>query len=385
MLKHDELICKKVEQGMEYIRPRSIINLDPVAHTRTTRWSRMIANKLHQICDGKTILEFGAVKIRIIFASGYTWEQLNEAMDIMRNTRETVLMVAGDDTVLKLGEQFGDLEGELIEGDFTKIDITQDDPILISAASQWLEKLGVPESTQHLYFELVKKMHRISYQEWKIRFTTEAIMPTGMTLTTVYNSTTSMQALGEYARQKYHDREKQPEAVIRELGLQIKVKKVKEYTQVSFLKGWWQEDILGNLVWLPLPSCILKLGKTFREPCEIMKVKDVNKALAMCAYSLACSPGKIPLNYPIVTTYLKQLKKLSIKTNIDVLEEKFKRIKITERVDLDFPKVVNNIMNRYSIEIQELKEIEQLWMTIQELPMFISHPALLRLRDIDYG
>ena len=54
-----------------------------------------------------------------------------------------------------------------------------------------------------------------------------------------------------------------------DLGFVLKEKQLHDFSFGTFLKGWWQKDIKGAYHWVLLPSAILKLGKTLKDPRSI--------------------------------------------------------------------------------------------------------------------
>lgn len=74
---------------------------------------------------------------------------------------------------------------------------------------------------------------------------------------------------------------------------------------VDFLKGWWVPNIRGSFNFLPLPSRILKMGKTRTNPAFLTKSRDPQRGIKYALYCTAQGCKGIPRNYPIIGPYLE--------------------------------------------------------------------------------
>jgi len=393
-LKWNETISARKLMGETYsIRPRAIVNLDPIYHSRMAPIARQLADYLHSIFDG-SVIDFGdGLAMSVYFAAGYTQKQLSEIADAM-TPGVTVLAISGDDSV-----GCWDVDGvhTFFECDQSLFDQSQDEGPVIDYANQWMTACGCPPWFCELVASACKTGYRINRKRVQIKGNCGVQMPTGITVTTTVNS---MSTLAMYV---YHL--KQQKGIGRnlmivksawDLGLTAKYITSDCIGNMTFLKGWWRQDVFGYYHWLPLPSAVIKLGKLLRDPLDIVGKAKPNlkkngevgrlEAIRECAFALASSYSGVPKDYPILGPFLETLKRLgqpSDDVHLNLVESWKPRGDVN--FHLDVAESLAAIENRYGISPCDVKRVEKLLLQVNRLPAYIEDSVFDLLCDVDYA
>jgi hypothetical protein len=384
-VKWDETIPLKwvetVKGPMFTIKPRAICNLDPVFHSRTTCHARLLADALHSLWDGWSSIQVGVFKLVPVFASGFTSAQLSNMMSSWWSHTDhnptIYVAVAGDDSVAYITSNSYSV---WLEADQSQFDQSQDDGPLIIAGRKWMSHLGIPQDVIDMWLTACVEPYRVDKRNLSIKGSTPVELPTGLTLTTVWNSVNCMLmyvfwcldlSVSYYDPKLYystpfHRFDKETEhfkfprleayadsdlmaetiqnynftEAAKYLGFNVKLQMKAEFYPISiskffhptFLKGWWFYDSMIELsVWLPLPSMVIKLGKVLKPPSTLYpKSSD---PLGNVAYNIAMSFQHVPDWYPVLGTFLAKLKVLATKTDViksdDVIEGFQYKTKVT--------------------------------------------------------
>jgi len=146
----------------------------------------------------------------------------------------------------------------------------------------------------------------------------------------------------------------------------------------SFLKGMWYHTDRG-LVWGPLPSRILKMGKSLTDPRTIYKTKDLNYATLRFMSDVAHSYKnflQVPFVKEFVNNFLSETEVLH-----GAIEEHQVQATNLHTATL-LPEAYEQICVRYNIDIDMLNA------TLACFPkhpfMFYSSPVFHALADLDY-
>jgi len=216
-------------------------------------------------------------------------------------------------------------------------------------------------------------------------------MPTGITTTTTFNSMSTL-AMYVWCFLKKGPKYDVVEAG-RELGFSVKFFPADDVCQLTFLKGWFMRNPAGRVEWIPLPSACLKIGKLLNDPCKIVKTVTIDgirrkatrgEAIRVCAFALSQSYGCIPDDYPIFGAFLRVMRKLGLSEEElpKHLQESWKprlsSVSVSREVVLD------NVLRRYGITVQEVVSVEALLESINFLPALIEHPVFELLCKRDY-
>jgi len=464
-VKWDETIpLKWVEtvDGMAFsIKPRSICNLDPVFHSRTTCHARLIADALHAHWDGWKVYSFGLFNVIPCFASGFTSSQLSNMMSSWKAYpfQHPTLYVAfaGDDSVALFTHKYGDI---WVEADQSAFDQSQDEGPLFIAGPKWMRHMGVPEEVIALWLKACKDGYKVNKKSIRVTGSTPVELPTGLTLTTVWNSVNCflmycfyafelsvqmvkskgllnpllvthadrLQAMKLNTWRNYDDYWVDPDsfdcvpvfdfvASAKLIGFNVKAVVGDNGLQrmyPTFLKGWWfYDEMISLMTWMPLPSMVIKLGKTLKDPSRLYAKSD--DPIGCVAYNLSMSYCHVPSWYPVLGPFLAKLKSLSKRITkeeernlIEGFEYKTKVTTnlinheyypnahvnsmpgwhIAEQVPVSW--VLNRLnvkyamCDRYKTTFEEIEECENLIEQVTVLPSYIQHSLFVKFQAVDY-
>ena len=162
------------------------------------------------------------------------------------------------------------------------------------------------------------------------------------------------------------------------LGLDMKLK-TNTPTSCSFLKGMWYHTDHG-LTWGPLPSRILKLGKSLKDPRILYKTKDLEYAAARFLSDVAASYRGF-LQVPFVKEFVQNFYQKDMPCNGTVLEQH--QVQVTDLSSRKLlPEAYDQICMRYGVDLGLLRD------TLLLFPnrpfVFYSSPLFLKLVAADY-
>lgn len=165
------------------------------------------------------------------------------------------------------------------------------------------------------------------------------------------------------------------------LGFKTKLEETPHHYQQSFLKKWPVPTMFGTTVWINLPSMILKACKTLNNPCTIFKETDRSKALYKLAGSIGAS-WLIPNDYPIFGTFLERCRTLG--TNCEVGSIRSAIIEDSDyKMFVEYPdgmidreEVFSMISKRYSVSVEEAKDLDAQVAAISAFPWSLEHHVL---------
>lgn len=375
LLKHNEVITG-VKDGTG-IKPRVYVNLDPIYHAETTEYSKNAAlfwKKLtHQGLD--IPIWGGKNTVRIFYASGCDWAELNRRFQCFLDSPGWAIMMSGDDGIYKTSwGTFGEL-------DLSMADQSQKKECFQGYQLLLMYELGATLQEIRSFSAQVSMPSRYSKDEVKIVSDSGWSLPTGTTATSVFNTNTGLGAF-VYAVDRSEglageDIVKNIPQGFAELGLEVKLQSLRNWGDLTFLKGWFRPAMVGclrQIVWLPLPSQVLKCGKIMSNPL-------VQGGYEGVAYAISQSYGFLPTNYPILGVLLERLRYLGKENTKVSLDFKYNRIECTERPVLLEPLCLES---RYGLSKADVFDCEQLIRKIEHLPCVMSHYVFMRLLDVDY-
>lgn len=303
------------------------------------------------------------------------------------------VMVGGDDSYLVVWDEHGRVF--MIEGDFKMFDQSQSvGPLVHENRVLWA--LGVPSNA----LDIVMSMHKnrlVFYtkdptQKLKINRDENPSRATGGPETSDGNSINNaagwIKAITRVGPNKLA-----LEAYFKNiLGFECKIKFHDSFFEGTFLKGIWLPavprfqiaDSSLIAIWTPLPSRILKMGKSFDRPCTIYRTKDANEADAQYMSDVASSYAPF---CPMILTrsFVCRFKNRKIVNN---LREKHQIEHQPEAKGDYFWKAYDvsyeYVFSRYSIEQNAVERVEYL---IQKIPMYtmLVSPIFDDLARIDYA
>jgi hypothetical protein len=213
------------------------------------------------------------------------------------------------------------------------------------------------------------------------------MMPTGIAFTTVLSSLHCMAMYMWFFHEQARTNDKVDiEKAAQEIGFNIKFKTTHDYSQLTFLRGWFNRS---TQEWAPLPSCVLKLGKVLRDPRKIFPAHP--RPIDMIARCVANAYKGLPDDYPIVGPFLQTLRKCAPEHkdgshNEALIESWAYKVHFTQE-DLDIPRVdvLDQIVGRYGLTVADIESAEELIRTVRRLPALLVHPVFVTLLAMDYA
>jgi hypothetical protein len=166
----------------------------------------------------------------------------------------------------------------------------------------------------------------------------------------------------------------------KDLGFDMKIKEFDSIDQCTFLKGMWYR-VQGPLeyYWGPLPSRILKMGKSLKHPKNIYGKVSFEQGASLFLNDMAQSYGSF-LQVPLIRQFVKNFAKHSPRVNL--LEAwKVKAAKVSKPAL--HPEAWDQICNRYGLEKSDFLRVESLY---PKQPFtYIFDELFNRLNLVDYA
>ena len=372
------------------VKPRAIIQVEPEFLADATAQNHSISAALHELWHPSCVYEVPhhtgiTVPVRFVYASGYTQAMLNAAYQHMLDDSASWYWVAGDDNLTCVRCERLCLH-TWYEGDFSRYDSTQGAQAL-SADVGDVTALGFdPEiaaidakGRECVYVVVVIRRHF----RYRIKFRTGPQQSSGLGSTTWGNSSRNVK---NGVHTFYYLGARDPETAAADLGFQLKLRVHPEPRYLTFLKGWWVPTRGGEAIWLPLPSMILKIGKSLRSPQDLFPLDDIATAYRKTAYALASSPGLVPYDYPILGPFIDMMKTVGIENDFD-MPHKWHRIRIEtpQDVALDLDAIYDMLAYRYEISRDEVDEFHRLIGTIASFPVVFPDSGVPEKLYFDYA
>jgi hypothetical protein len=199
----------------------------------------------------------------------------------------------------------------------------------------------------------------------------------------------------------------------RRLGFKMKILITGDYREISFLKGTFYDATNADIgqhrradntfVWAPLPSRILKAGKSLRDPRELYRMsKNDTYLTAVEAFLSDVATGHqafaaVPLLRAFCTRYsgrvVKERKFFSKKEFwkvqaddgvLDPVMEEFRDMFETWPPSLDNATQVSHMATRYQCPPDWFREVEAMY-SDESVCKFLTHPLFRLLAAQDYG
>jgi len=378
MVKWNETIVWKEVEGELTVKPRAITVLSNDLHVVFAPTAHGVADVLHRIFDGTT-----HCAVTVFFASGYNGAKLNEMGTALSAGGDGVCVSGDDSMAVKRGgwQQKGRAFLRFGEGDFSAYDQSQRAHCL-TAHAVWMTALGLPKLLIDLILWVCSMPYRARGKRVKVKGKAGCQLATGIDWTTVINSMSNLCfwlevfASGE-----------DPEKVAYRMGFELKFRAMPDIHGVTFLKGWWIRDTAFNLCWYPLPSQVVKLGKTHR-PLKLFSAgkKNYAEGVASLAYALARSMATVPIEYPILGPFLSKLSELGKETSFSVSASEDGWFKPqVHAVSVCRSQAISMMCERYELTEQDILRSEKLIGRVTSLPAFLCDPVFLALSRRDYA
>jgi len=319
------------------------------------------------------------------FASGYVGRELNRVGEQLA-AMEDVIAVSGDDSVVCRANSL--LRTSTMgfapygEGDFSSFDQSQR-ASCIRAHGKWMTRLSIPAHLVDLVLAICGMKYKAKGKRLLVEGDAGPELATGIDWTTVINSMSDLCFWFEvFARPS-----EAPVAIASSLGFELKFNQGWSVYSLTFLKGWWQQDACSSICWYPLPSQVLKLGKTLR-PLRLFSAgkKNYTEGVATLAYAIAASMPGVPRDYPILGPFLSTLCRLGKETNrvVSASEDGWYKPQVSA-VSVNRRMAIEAICERYDLTEEDIVRVEGLIGRVRALPAFLSDPVFLALSARDYA
>jgi hypothetical protein len=394
--KTDEVLLKCGEEGVG-LKPRPVVNVDPLVQARTGPELYKAAERLHEEWSWSWVERKGVilapdsgdwVEVRMTFGSNATDVLLS---DWMREALEwhplngVWILMAGDDSLVFI-YQSGRL-AVIWEGDFSMYDQSQSwGPLFAEMAV--LKALGVSEEARDLLLrsslaKIVAKGKR--GDKVAIRHLHRPMRVTGGADTTVGNTITGVVGWvivcgGLDWKKPAGD---QTDWVVERfawLGFALKLRAIHDPTEASFLKGLWVE-IQDRLVWAPAPSRILKLGKALSDPCVLYPRRSRREAGAQFLNDVAASYRNFA-QVPGVGGFVRRYYQRAPERDL-LVSEPWKVASGFPRSP-GVPEELSGMAKRYGLAEEDLWSLDTL-VEGSTAYSLIVHPACAALARMDYN
>lgn len=393
MPKSDEVLALKEMSHGKSIKPRAIVVFDPQMGPLMGPVVETIAVKMHEHWTGERVHRFDDVPMRLVFASGSTPAELNVLARVLRDSSESVIAFAGDDTILKIctGDSQFYLESDLAQCDQT-LGAGPHEVFL----PWFFERVGLPMELWQLLIDA--KTRPVQYVSKKsgirIKVTNlPMMMDTGSQITTLATSAVVCAAFATAVKQ-FVQAAVPMETTLQNLGLKPKMKVWPTLFGATFLRGTFFHNHEGELGWYPIPNCA-KWGKFLTSPLEMVKAQggSVTEMQAVKTLLLATALSvKIPDNMPVMGAYRRALFRCTRGVEVSQqLVERIRTIRQYRRSDsahfasVDRSEVLQFIEMRYNVSAVDVSEAEELLNNISSVPFFVSHPVFRVMAEVDYG
>lgn len=381
-VKTDEWLIKSGPLGL---KPRAIVNIDPSVQAMIGPEIYAATQRLKALWDPRNPYRHPDYSFTFAFGSSANDEDLTMWLKYTLSDPERWhIIVAGDD-MLVLNHKFG-FYGE---GDASMYDQSQGEgPIRYEY--KLLRILGVSESACQLGYEVCCANY-VGYSGMKDGALVVEVDKGGKPLrcsghvdTTIGNGL--IMAVATFSAIRWGGTE--PQAIMdrySDLGFEIKFKVLPHWGEVTFLKGMWYltelcEETGTEYYWGPLPSRILKVGKSLKDPRTLYCDRDFHSAANKFLGDVATGYSFF-IEVPILRAFVKNFStRGGGKTLMELDPSQKYKIQAAAKQK---PKITDctAICIRYDISEEDIRSLEEMYPT--KPFSFLQHPLLEKLL-IDY-
>jgi hypothetical protein len=391
------------------LKPRLITLMNPAFNALTQPVNRALKKLLQTQWDADVLHMVRGVAVRIVFAPGKTAEQLSQAANVMHDFDGIFILVCGDDLLIHLGET---LASELGVPPWAEADMSMNDqtngygPLRVMGDVLWpfleydkdLMELGQAAYAAGGRVRLKNCGHGLV-----IVFKQALQLSTGASDTSVRTSinvgTAAVWSCVSLIERKFPTLAEAFAA----LGLRAKIIPRDTLFGLTFLKGWFVPVARSSdVLWVPLPSRVLKNGKTLRRPAHIQVVEiATGRVIGLClrqrravlAASMALGTP-VPRGYPIVDAFNRALLRAA-RNDFPYCEDFRPARRINERYEdhaagsdanceIDRDQIITMMCQRYDFEPDDIWRMETLLDGVNSLPVFVADDGFRRLQEVDY-
>jgi hypothetical protein len=167
------------------------------------------------------------------------------------------------------------------------------------------------------------------------------------------------------------------------LGFKMKVRVTNDAGSVTFLKGMWY-NIHDLPRWGPLPSRILKMGKSMKDPRSLYGVSSIEEAAELYLSDVASSYRQflpVPILRAFVQRYRSTVARPTRSARLSKYTTQTSGLLADHRFDDDSMSV---ICDRYNVTIDDIVRVEEMILTSKPFT-FLHDPVFLKLAEVDYS
>lgn len=422
MVKTDEVLLKGSFSDGVSMKPRLIIPVHPFIQAVAGPSIREATRRMKILwpCpDGAFsggIPTMNGFTWHLTYGAGLTDRQLSEwfRAGLLLPVGHGAILVAGDDSYVMVNHPVYGLIA--FEGDASQFDQSQGEEALRSELST-LAALGVDQ----LVLDMLEKTYHPTYSAHSryqqrfgcsgkivVHFTGTGSVrwerPTGGPDTTFGNTTTMakawLQVLETLNSKDFLDSHVIEMEFLR-FGLTLKLKIHTDPSDGTFLKGMWYEvdDPQFSHYWAPLPSRILKLGKSLRDPCTLYRGKSRLEAFECFAHDMAVGYAAMGVQVPLIEAFIRRyMKEGAAPTySLEQLDPEWHDAKPAFQGDkprrrtycegCPFGKggpCYRAVAARYDLGQSDWESMTEL-ISQSSVCTFISHPGFAILAEVDYN
>jgi len=402
MLKTDELLFQRDGALRDCLKPRALSNLSPILQARAGPEILEATRRLHAIWDWdmttparRAVSPYGpegrvSWAIYIVFGSDATDKLLTEWWErvTLLPPCTVVILVAGDDVLVVVINPSGSID--ITEADFTMFDQSQSTGPLRHEARA-LTYLGVtPEVTRLLLASAAAPYIAKDRDGYSLRIlhAERPMRVTGGPNTTIGNSIVAADAWAEAMAVIVNQTTPPFDTAsmtkqLGQLGFRIKIKAVPNINHATFLKGMWY-PVGPRDMWGPLPSRILKVGKSLTDPRAIYRTRDLNAAGRLFLADMAHCYGQF-VQVPLLAEFVAALGAACGQPTGRRIEQDAPW-KVRAAYGRSPGKVTDEsfVLLRYGFSEGDLEEMKEI--VARATPFsFLSHPGFETLARVDYG
>jgi hypothetical protein len=383
MLKTNEILFKR-DGDVCCLKPRLISNISPEVQCIVGPVIFEVQNRFKKAfsvdIEWRDLLD--GWKIGCTYAGASTDEDLTRwRYNVDQGPEKFIaIIVSGDDSLVVI-RNFG--QTFCFEGDASMYDQS------LSRGPLWFahrahRKLGMGKDTVKLMRRLATNTFRVpARNKSEVMLIDKAKRPirdTGGSDTSLGNSTIMLYAwwsVSIYMIRMCNFNTNFVVSSFAELGLEMKVRKLM-LDEVTFLKGMWYYTTAGPY-WGPLPSRILKMGKSMKNPLTLYPRRTYAEACSLFLSDIAGSYASF-LQVPMVRQHIKNFLRRDLVRNY--VEPHQVQAALGPKPELD-DLAYGQVCKRYGVELYDILEAEELYPTAPFF--FASHPIYEKLVAADYA
>ena len=368
------------------VKPRVIRNVGTAFQVDTLPEARFLTDFLKQMFNLDREWVVGGRRVIFVVADS---TRLTEYLQAMETSSAAVVVVSCDDTMYSAGAQGGPtFPSAFGENDFEMWDQSQ-----TQAFWAWLNYILVIWRFSEVFISQIIVTARAAFRRKRDGFvmkgTAHMCMATGVSVTSIVGSLFNIMLWVKALQENQCF-----QTSCRQVGVGAKLLHMDSIHGMTFLKGWATVDNDGATVWANLPSCVLKMGKLFRDPVKMAKQAgfDLNRnaATIVCAHAVCSSFVDMALDYPIVGALVRKVTQLKraagnatvVMTDF-VAENTLYKVRQIKGASRSFTLAL--MFSRYGISSLEVEECEALIDKVTTLPWLVSCPAVHKLCLGDYS